>query len=144
MAEPVSETERWGVAQGKKIVIDGQQRVTALREAIASQQVINQYYKTVLIRIAFQPIEERFEVANPAIDKDKAWLPDIGPIIRGQLKPHKIAREYLDANPEVDEDLLHDRFGKLTDILSKQVGLIELPHDLDIETVTEIFIRINW
>lgn len=132
-----------GVAQGKKILIDGQQRVTALRAAIANQQVINQDYKTVRIRIAFHPMEERFEVANPAIDKDKAWLPDIGPIISGQLKPHKIAREYLSANPEVDEDLLHDRLGKLTDILSKQIGLIELSHDLDIETVTEIFIRIN-
>ena len=70
-----------GVAQGKKILIDGQQRVTALRAAIANQQVINQDYKTVRIRIAFHPMEERFEVANPAIDKDKAWLPDIGPII---------------------------------------------------------------
>lgn len=132
-----------GVALGKKILIDGQQRITALRAAIAGQQVINQDYKTVRIRIAFHPVDERFEVANPAIDKDKSWLPDIGPIISGHLKPYKIAGEYLAANPDVGEELFHDRLGRLTDILTKQIGLIELSHDLDIETVTEIFIRIN-
>lgn len=132
-----------GVAEGKKILIDGQQRVTALRAAIGGQQVVNQDYKTVRIRIAFQPLDERFEVANTAIDNDKAWIPDIGPVIRGDTKTHKVVRQYLDANPKADEDLLYDRLDKLTDILKKQIGLIELSHDLDIETVTEIFIRIN-
>ena len=132
-----------GLAKGKKVLIDGQQRVTALRAAIAGQEVVNKDYKTVRIRIAFHPIEERFEVANPAIDKDKEWLPDIGPVIRGEQKAHKLVRQYIIANPDTDEDLLHDRLDKLTDILKKQIGLIELSHDLDIETVTEIFIRIN-
>ena len=131
------------VAEGKKVLIDGQQRVTALRAALAGEQVINQDYKQIRIRIAFQPIEERFEVANPAIDKDKTWFPDIAPIINGEFKTHNVAREYLKANPEADEDLVYDRLGKLTDIVKKQVGLIELAPDLDIETVTEIFIRIN-
>ena len=30
------------VAEGKKVLIDGQQRVTALRAALAGEQVINQ------------------------------------------------------------------------------------------------------
>jgi len=132
-----------GMAEGKKILIDGQQRVTALRAAIGGQQVVNQDYRTVRIRIAFHPLDERFEVANTAIDNDKAWITDIGPVIRGDTKTHKVVRQYLDANPDADEDLLYDRLDKLTDILKKQIGLIELSHDLDIETVTEIFIRIN-
>lgn len=131
------------LAEGKKVLIDGQQRVTALTAAIAGQQVINQDYQQVRIRIAFHPIEERFEVANPAIDKDKAWLPDIAPIVSGELKAHKVARDYLELNPEVSEDLVYDRLDKLCDITKKQIGLIELAADLDIETVTEIFIRIN-
>jgi hypothetical protein len=130
-------------AEGKKILIDGQQRVTALRAAIAGEQVVNQDYKTVRIRIAFNPLEERFEVANPAIDKDSSWISDIAPIINGEHKSHKVAREYLSANPEVDEDQLYDRLDRLTDIVKKQIGLIELAPELDIETVTEIFIRIN-
>ena len=132
-----------GMAEGKKILIDGQQRVTALRAAIGGQQVVNQDYRTIRIRIAFHPLDERFEVANTAIDNDKSWITDIGPVIRGDTKTHKVVRQYLDANPDADEDLLYDRLDKLTDILKKQIGLIELSHDLDIETVTEIFIRIN-
>jgi hypothetical protein len=131
------------VAEGKKILIDGQQRVTALRAALAGEQVINKDYKQVRISIAFHPITERFEVTNPAIKKDKTWFSDIAPIISGEMKSHKVARDYLSLNPDADEDLVYERLDRLTDIVKKQVGLIELAPDLDIETVTEIFIRIN-
>ena len=38
---------------------------------------------------------------------------------------------------------MENSLANLTAIAKKQIGLIELSHDLDIETVTEIFIRIN-
>ncbi len=131
------------LSEGKKILIDGQQRVTALRAAIAGDQVVNKDYKQVYIRIAFHPIDERFEVSNPAIEKDKTWIPNISPVVNGDTQSHKVAREYLKENPEIGEDLIYKRLDRLTDIVKKQIGLIELAHDLDIETVTEIFIRIN-
>lgn len=131
------------IAEGKKVLIDGQQRVTALQAALVGQQVVNKSYQKVRIRIAFNPLTERFEVANPAIDKNKEWFPDIAPIINGELKPRKVAKDYLEANPEVDEDQFDEAFERLTDMVKKQVGMIELASDLDIETVTEIFIRIN-
>lgn len=59
---------------GKKILIDGQQRVTALTVAVLRQYVFNRNYKHVKIKIAFNPLTETFEVQNPAIKKDKAWL----------------------------------------------------------------------
>ena len=62
---------------GKKILIDGQQRVTALTAAILGHYVFNRNYKHVKIKIAFNPIAEKFEVQNPAIERDKTWLPDI-------------------------------------------------------------------
>lgn len=140
---PTVKLKDGSLAEGKKVLIDGQQRVTALTAAIAGQQVVNQDYLQVHIRIAFHPIEERFEVSNPAIEKDKAWFSDIAPIVSGDLKAHKVGRDYLELNLDVDEDLLYERLDKLCDITKKQVGLIELAADLDIETVTEIFIRIN-
>lgn len=140
---PTVKLKDGSLAEGKKVLIDGQQRVTALTAAIAGQQVVNQDYLQVHIRIAFHPIEERFEVSNPAIEKDKAWFSDIAPIVSGEQKAHKVGRDYLELNPDVDEDLLYERLDKLCDITKKQVGLIELAADLDIETVTEIFIRIN-
>ena len=40
---------------GKRILIDGQQRVTALRAALLGEEVLNKDYETVRITIAFHP-----------------------------------------------------------------------------------------
>jgi hypothetical protein len=129
------------VSEGKKILIDGQQRITALTAAILGDYVINSTYKRIKIKIAFHPSEEKFEVQNTAILKDKTWLPDISEIINGSVL--KIVREYLRLNHEADEDKIEKSITKLVNIPKKQIGLIELSPDLDIEAVTEIFIRIN-
>jgi hypothetical protein len=131
------------VSAGKMVLIDGQQRVTALTAAVLGQSVINKDYRKVRITIAFNPIEERFEVANPAIRKDVAWIEDISPIVSGDTKLLKAFGQYMAANPGADQDKVETALSALTDIAKKQIGLIELSHDLDIETVTEIFIRIN-
>ncbi|MFV8339620.1 hypothetical protein ACNQGL_10150 [Flavobacterium sp. LB3P21] len=65
------------MSEGKKTLIDGQQRVTALTDAILGEYVINKTYKRVKIKIAFNTILEKFEVQNPAILKDNSWLPNI-------------------------------------------------------------------
>ena len=65
---------------GKRILIDGQQRVTALMAALLGREVLTKDYETVRIRIAFHPQEERFEVANPAIRKDVAWIDDVAEV----------------------------------------------------------------
>lgn len=129
------------LSEGKKILIDGQQRVTALTAAILGQYVVNKTYERVKIKIAFHPIDERFEVQNPAILKDKTWLPDISQAINGDL--FEIADQYFALNPEVDKKKVRNAFSNLMNIPKKQIGIIELAADLDIETVTEIFIRIN-
>lgn len=131
------------LSEGKKVLIDGQQRVTALTAAILGQYVIDKKYQRVKIKIAFNPLTEKFEVQNPAILKDKTWLPDISEAINGNIGILKSVRKYLDLNPNVDEDQIEKTFTNLINIPKKQIGLIELSPDLDIETVTEIFIRIN-
>jgi len=129
------------LSEGKKILIDGQQRVTALTASILGQYVINKTYERVKIKIAFHPIDERFEVQNPAILKDKTWLPDISQAINGDL--FEMADQYFELNPEVDKKQVRAAFSNLMNIPKKQIGIIELAAELDIETVTEIFIRIN-
>ena len=128
---------------GKRILIDGQQRVTALMAALLGQSVLTKDYETVRVRIAFHPIEERFEVANPAINKDSAWLDDVANIFAPDAKLLQITKSYAAANPSVDEDALFEKFERLRKIINNHVGVIELAEDLDIETVTEIFIRVN-
>ncbi|GHT56273.1 hypothetical protein AGMMS49982_23030 [Bacteroidia bacterium] len=129
------------ISEGKKILIDGQQRITALTAAVLGHYVINNTYERIKIKIAFNPIEEKFEVQNPAILKDKIWLSNISEVINGSVL--KIVREYLNLNPNANEELVEKSITNLINIPKKQIGLIELASDLDIEKVTEIFIRIN-
>lgn len=130
-------------AAGKMILIDGQQRVTALTAAVLGQPVLDKDYRRKRIVIAFQPQEEKFEVANQAIAKDARWIADVAPIISGQTDLFDAVDTYLAANPAADRARVKDALRNLADLTKKQIGLIELAHDLDIETVTEIFIRIN-
>src|ERR1700749_4429358 len=65
------------LSAGKRILIDGQQRVTALMAGLLGREVLTKDYETIRIRIAFHPLEEKFEVSNPAISKDAAWISDV-------------------------------------------------------------------
>ena len=46
------------ISSGKKILIDGQQRITAIQAAVVGQQVVDSTYKKKRITIAFNPIDE--------------------------------------------------------------------------------------
>lgn len=128
---------------GKRILIDGQQRVTALMAALLGREVLTKDYETVRIRIAFHPQEERFEVANPAIRKDAAWIEDVAALFAPDAKLLQITKAYAEANVGVDDDVIFGVLERLRKIINNHVGVIELAEDLDIETVTEIFIRVN-
>ncbi|MAB68009.1 MAG: hypothetical protein CL662_14315 [Bacteroidetes bacterium] len=131
------------LSAGKKVLIDGQQRITALTAAIVGQRVLNKNYKEINIRIAFNPITEKFDVLNKALQNSSEWINSINPIINDEITISKARRDYMDVNPEADEELIEQRIEELKKIKNKQVGIIELDHSLDIDTVTEIFIRIN-
>lgn len=128
---------------GKKILIDGQQRVTALRAAMMGETVLDDEYNERRIRIAFHPILERFEVMDAAISKDPAWIHDISSILLQDVSLIKQMREYIAANPESNEDDVERGLSRLTQLTKRQIGVIELQADMDIETATEIFVRIN-
>ena len=128
---------------GKRILIDGQQRVTALMAALLGIEVLTEDYETVHIRIAFNPQEEKFEVANPAIRKDSAWLPDVAAVFDAKASMFQLVSAYCEANPGSSQDAVFKVLERLRGIVHNHVGVIELAEDLDIETVTEIFIRVN-
>ena len=130
-------------AVGKRILIDGQQRVTALMAALLGREVLTKDYETVRIRIAFHPREERFEVANPAIRKDGAWIEDVAEVFAPAASVFQLVTAYCLRNPEATQDAVFAAIERLRKIINNHVGVIELADDLDIETVTEIFIRVN-
>lgn len=130
------------LSSGKKIVIDGQQRITALTAAIAGKDVVNQQYKKVRIKISFNPIDEKFEVFNPAIEKDSKYINDISEVFKPDFNSFNFAVKYGELN-NVNPADVSNTITKLTAIKNNSIGVIDLDSDLDIETVTDIFIRIN-
>lgn len=131
------------LSAGKRILIDGQQRVTALMAALLGQEVLTRDYEAVRIRIAFHPMEERFEVSNPAIQKDGTWIADLADIFSTEASLSKLTRDYVAHNPAADQDRVSLVLEELRKITNNQVGLIELAENLDIENVSDIFIRVN-
>lgn len=130
------------LSSGKKIVIDGQQRITALTAAIAGKDVVDQQYKKVRIKISFNPIDEKFEVFNPAIEKDSKYINDISEVFKPDFNSFNFAVKYGELN-NVNPADVSNTITKLTAIKNNSIGVIDLDSDLDIETVTDIFIRIN-
>lgn len=130
-------------SSGKRILIDGQQRVTALMAALLGQEVLTKDYETVRIRIAFHPVEERFEVSNPVIQKDASWIPDLAAVFSPDASLTELTDDYAERNPAADRKQVSRILERIRKIINNHVGIIELAEDLDIETVTEIFIRVN-
>lgn len=69
------------LSEGKQIMIDGQQRVTAMMTAILGKEVVMSNFTKRCIKISFNPLatedEEAFKVQDSAIVRDKRWIADI-------------------------------------------------------------------
>lgn len=142
------------MSSGKKVIIDGQQRITALMTAVAACKVFNSEFKECRVKIAFDPFAaldylngnseaEIFAVQTPAHLKSKRWIPDIADIFGSQFSSWTFIPNYISENPEMSGDNLQTVLNKLKGIETTQIGVIELSEKLDIDVVTDIFIRIN-
>ena len=132
---------------GKKILIDGQQRVTALMTAIDGREVLFDDYTSKQIKIAFNPWAEEgestFEVQTPVHVKDKKWIPDISALFKPGFDDYEFIEEYVAANPTVERKSINKKIKALQQIVHRQMGVIMLDANLGIDEVTEIFVRIN-
>lgn len=99
---PTVKLKDGSLSAGKRILIDGQQRVTALMAAMLGREVLTKDYETVRIRIAFHPGEERFEVRNPAIAKDGAWIDDVTAIFGADADLIELTEQYVERNAGAD------------------------------------------
>ena len=131
-------------SSGKRVLIDGQQRITAMAAAIVGQEVLDDHYKWRRIAIAFNPLEEKFEVANNAIRKSSKWIADISPVLEPAFDTFSFVMDYCKKNGIEDQmPKINSIVNKLRGIQNNSLGVITLADDLDIDSVTEIFIRIN-
>ena len=78
------------ISSGKKVVIDGQQRITALMTAVAGQKIMNKNFEETRIKIAFNPFAalskdndaEIFAVQDFASNDDIDWRQPVNAIDR--------------------------------------------------------------
>lgn len=131
------------ISAGKRILIDGQQRITAIMAALLGMEIVDKDYRKRRISIAFHPIKREFEVTDAAIKKDKKWISDISEVFKPDFSLLSFIKRYGQDNQEAEEDEIFQNVELLKGIINNAIGLIELNADLDIDAVTEIFIRIN-
>lgn len=111
--------------------------------ALLGREVINKDYEKIRIKIAFHPDEKQFEVSNPAISRDPLWISDIAVVFDPKTSLFEFVNAYCERNSDTTKDEVFRSIERLRGITSNQIGLIELASELDIETVTKIFIRVN-
>ena len=144
---PDVRTKDGNVAGGKHVLIDGQQRITALMAAISGREVLDQDFNKIRIKIAFNPLEtdptKRFAVQDASHLKDKRWIPDISEVFKADFDAFDFAVNYSENNPSIKPNVVNNAITSLRSISNRQIGVIDLDHSLDIDEVTEIFIRIN-
>jgi len=131
------------------VIVDGQQRMTSLYAVIKGVNVVRENYDNEKICIAFNPLEERFEVADAAIRRDKAYIPDISILWSGDIKITKIIREHianLKTSRDISEDqesVIEDSILKLQSLLTFPFTALELASNISEEDVSDVFVRIN-
>lgn len=131
------------------LIVDGQQRLTSLYAVIKGMPVVRENYSSEKIEIAFDPLLEKFEVADAAIRQDKAFVPNISVLWDKSTDIFEVAENYLvglASTRDVSADerrQIRSAFSKLQNLLSFPFTALELSANLEEEQVSEVFVRIN-
>lgn len=129
-------------SNNKEIIIDGQQRLTALKAALSGEKVVSQQYMTKRIKISFKPSTEEFNTLNSAIEKDPLWINDISEIFKSDFNSYSYVTENAERLGMAPEKL-GATLQNLLAIRQSEIGDIKLGSNLSIGSVTDIFNRIN-
>lgn len=129
-------------SNNKEIIIDGQQRLTALKAALSGEKVVSQQYITKRIKISFKPSTGEFNTLNSAIEKDPLWINDISDIFKSDFNSYSYVTDNAKKLGMAPEDL-GATLQKLLAIRQSEIGDIKLGYNLSIGAVIDIFNRIN-
>lgn len=130
----------------KLVIVDGQQRLTSLYAVLKGVPVVRENYEKERIYISFNPLEERFEVTDAAIRKDKSYIPDISVIWDAHTDIFEVVDHYFTKFGEVsdnDRRKIRSSFTNLQSLQNFPFTTLELAADISEEDVSEVFVRIN-
>lgn len=130
-------------------IVDGQQRLTSLYAVIKGISVVRENYKKETIEIAFNPLQEKFEVADAAIRRNKAYISNISMLWNSEIGFISLVKNYienLESSREVSDEekrKIERAIEKLKNLLSFSMTALELSSDITEDQVAEVFVRIN-
>jgi len=84
-------------------IVDGQQRLTSLYAVMTGAEIIRADYSRERIKIAFDPLSERFEVANAATAQDRAFISNVAEVWAPGANAFQLANDYLSELGKVRE-----------------------------------------
>jgi len=131
------------------LIVDGQQRLTALYAVIKAVPVVDKKFRAGRIRIAFHPLEERFEVTNPAIERDVNWIADISTLWNPEITTSRFRRDFLSrlkerrALSDEEEERIEEAIDRLEGLADYPLTALEVSSSVSEDQVAEIFVRIN-
>ena len=131
------------------VIVDGQQRLTSLYAVIKGVPVVRSNYKSERIRIAFNPVEGKFEVTSAATERDRSFIADISWLWSDETNLFQVAEDFLSGLRTVrevpDEEVNRARTAivKLQGLLAFPFTALRLSADTSEEAVAEVFVRIN-
>lgn len=131
------------------LIVDGQQRLTSLYAVVNRIPVLRENYASELIHIAFNPLLEKFEVADAAIRRNKAYIPDISILWSKETDLFEVVDLYLSelkGSREIssgEEKQIKKAISKLQSLLTFPLTALELSANINEENVAEVFVRIN-
>jgi hypothetical protein len=133
----------------KLALVDGQQRLTSLYAVLKGAEVVRKDFKRERIRIAFNPMEERFDVIDAAILKDKSYIPDISVIWHNETDIFELAENYiagLSSTREINSDQsrqIRKAISKLQQLPAYQFVALTLAPSVGGDEIADVFVRIN-
>lgn len=141
------------------LVIDGQQRLTALLSALYGVPVKDKNYQERTIKISYNPLQKEnfLAVWTKAIDNNVEWIPCISDIVGANERNEisKFRRAYIrkvNGNREKnnlpmltddEEDFIEERLKDILDVLRYELPTLEIRKEADEEDVASIFVRVN-
>ena len=139
------------------LVIDGQQRLTALLAAMYGVTIKDKNFKERRIRISFNPLTREFAVWTQAFERNPEWISEISSIYAAD-QDHSISKfrkafikscnEGRKKNdlPELtdeEEDLIEENINDLLNLGIYSLPTLKINAKADEEDVADIFVRVN-
>ena len=131
------------------VIVDGQQRLTSVYAVFKGKQVVRSNWTAERIHIAFNPLEQKFEVASAATRQDRAFVPDISVFWSDESDLFQLAENYTKGLRETreltaeDTKTIHASLTRLQSLSSFRMTALQLSADISEEDVAEVFVRIN-